>query len=195
MKSRTLVMVGMLVSLAFVCVSGRAVAQDAKAKAPAKAEAAAKAEAPSGQYKIGIVDQKRVLGGYTKVKEQYEKLQAEVDAKQKSIDAVSEQIQKAKDDYEKNKANMSLDEQRTKEGAIQSQFLDYQAELRKQQAEIDTKERILMEGVVTEIKQVVSEIGDAEGYHIILASKDTLYYTPTIDITEKVVDKLNSKAK
>jgi len=164
-------------------------AQDAKEKAPAKTEAS------SGQYKIGIVDQKEVLAKYKKVKEQYDKLQAEVTAKQDKIDAVSEQIQKAKDDYEANKAKMSLDEQRTKEGAIQSQFLDYQAELRKQQSEIDTKERILMEGVVTEIKAVVDEIGGAEGYHLILASKDTLYYTPTIDITQKVIDKLNSKAK
>jgi Skp family chaperone for outer membrane proteins len=153
---------------------------------------------PSGQYKIGVVNRKVVMEGYKKVKGEYEKLQAEVAERQKEIDKLSEKIQGEKEAYEKEKDSLTPAERAERENTIQSEYRQYQAELQTQQADIDSKERLMMKKFFAEIDEVIQKIGAEQGYHLILdgsgRTSAAIYFSPTIDISQKVVDALNSKS-
>lgn len=150
----------------------------------------------SGQYKIGVFDRKVVMEGYKKVEVEYNKLQEEVDERQKEIDKLSAQINKAKEDYEEIKDSLSTEERAEREAEIQNNYREYQSKLQTQQAEIDTKERLLMKKVFSEIDKAVEKIGNEQGYHLILeggaARTAVVWHSPTIDISQKVVEVLNS---
>jgi len=166
--------------------SNAAMAQDAKPEA-----------ASSGQYKIGVINRKQILEGYKKVKAEYEKLQAEVEKRQASIDELSKKIDDAKKAYEAEKEKLSPAERAEKETAIQNDYRDYQAKLASNQADIDTKEKTLMKAVFEEFDKAVEKIGANEGYHIILEGggrTGAVYFSTTVDISQKVVDALNSGA-
>ena len=179
-----------------VCVCILAGTEFAAAQKATDKSDAGKTATPAGLYKIGVVDRKAVLEKYSKVKAEYEKLQKEVEQRQGEIDKLSKKIQGEKDAYEAGKKDQSPAEQSEKEASIQSEYRQYQAELNTQQADIDSKERLLMKKVFAEIDEVVKKIGAGEGYHLILdgsSKTGAIYFSPTIDISQKVIDALNSK--
>ena len=152
----------------------------------------------AGQYKIGIVNRKAVMDGFKKARKQYEELQDEVNVMQKDIDRLSDKIQSAKDKYEEDKAAIASDEKADREDAIQSDYLEYQALLKTKQADIDSKELRLMKRLFGEIDEAVAKVGAEEGYHLILegganARSGVIYHSPTIDMSQKVIDVLNAK--
>jgi len=184
-----------MVAAAVFGFGGIAAAQQTPA-GDSKAGAQASASAPSSTLKIGVVNRKKVLEGYKKVKQEYDALQKEVETRQKDIDKLSERIQSAKDQYKAEKEKLSPEERSSREASIQSDYRQYRAQLETQQADIDSKERLLMRGVLTDIDEAVAQIGASEGYYLIFdgsKGSDTIYFSTTIDISQKVVDLLNSK--
>lgn len=206
-RAATRLLAGALVIIGLVFFMGVAVAQDKKEAAPKKTAAAQDkktaaaqdkktAAVPSGQYKIGVIDRKVVLDGYKKVETEYSKLQEEVDERQKEITKLSDQITADKEKYDEDKDSLSAEEKGEREAEIQNDYRNYQAKLQMQQAEIDSKERLLMKKIFGEIDKAVEKIGDKQGYYLILeggiARSGVIWYSPTIDISQKVVEALNS---
>ncbi len=184
MRSITAVFANACLAVLLLACSNAAVAEDAK---PATS---------SGQYKIGVINRKLILDGYKKVKAEYAKLQGEVESRQSKIDELSKKIDDAKKTYEAEKDKLAPADRAEKETAIQNDYRDYQTKLASNQADIDTKEKTMMKAVFAEIDEVVNKIGEDEGYHIILEGggrTGAVYFSPTIDISQKIVDALNSK--
>ena len=184
MRSLSAAFANVFLTVLLVLGSVAAMAQEAKPAANA-----------SGQYKIGVINRKQILDGYKKVKAEYEKLQAEVESRQAKIDELSSKIDAAKKAYEAEKEKLSPSERAERETAIQNDYRDYQAKLASNQADIDTKEKTLMKAVFEEIDAAVDAIGASEGYHIILEGggrTGAVYFSPTVGISQKVVDALNS---
>ena len=191
-----------------------ALAQGAKAKPAASAEtpkaapagtkaaeaAASAVPAPSAsgsgiQYRIGVVNRKQVLDKYNKVKDEYKKLQAKVDDEQKAITELSDKIEGMKKEYDDQKGSMTPEQRATKEADVQKEYGEYKSLLDKKQRVIDADEQLLMRTVLSEIDQVVSKIATEQGFHLVLegSGRSVIFYSPTIDITQRVVDALNSK--
>jgi outer membrane protein len=152
--------------------------------------------AAAGQYRIGVVSRQQVLKKYNKVKAEYEKLQGKVKTEQTDIDKLSDKIEGMKKDYEAQKETMTPEDRATKEAAVQKEYSQYRNMLATKQQEIDTEEQLLIRTVMAEVDQVVSKIATEQGFHLVLEGSSrsgVLYYSPTIDITQRVVDALNSK--
>jgi outer membrane protein len=166
--------------------------------APPAVDAAVPAAVPAaaGQYRIGVVSRQQVLKKYNKVKAEYEKLQGKVKTEQTDIDKLSDKIEGMKKDYEAQKETMTPEDRATKEAAVQKEYSQYRNMLATKQQEIDTEEQLLVRTVMAEVDQVVSKIATEQGFHLVLEGSSrsgVLYYSPTIDITQRVVDALNSK--
>ena len=175
-------------------------AAPAEAKPAEGAVAAVPAPSASGsgvQYRIGVVNRKQVLDKYAKVKDEYKKLQAKVDAEQGDIDKLSKKIEDMKKEYDDQKGSMTPEQKATKEADVQKEYGEYKSLLDKKQREIDADEQLLMRTVLSEIDQVVSKIATEQGFHLVLEGSSSrggvIFYSPTIDITQRVVDALNSK--
>lgn len=177
--------------------AGKSAASEAAPAPAAAASPATASSAPSGQYRIGVISRKDVLGKYNKVKAEYEKLKTKVDSEQTGIDTLSKKIEGMKEAYEKDKGTMAPDQRAEKEAEIQKEYSQYRSMLDQKQREIDTEEQRLMKTAVAEIDQVVAKIAEAGGYHLVLEGGNrgggVLYYSTTLDITQQVVDALNAK--
>ena len=90
---------------------------------------------------------------------------------------------------------MAPEQRANKEADIQKEYGEYKSLLDKKQRAIDADEQLLMRTVFSEIDKVVSKIATEQGYHLVLegGGRSVVFYTPTIDITQKVIDALNSK--
>jgi len=149
------------------------------------------------QYKIAVVDLQMLIKEYDKREQMYGELRAEVDKLQVDIDALSDKIEENKEKYDKNKDSMSDDEEFQLKTEIESDYADYQSELRKRQRIIDNKEEKVLKEVLRDIEKKIALVGSEENYHLILNAGGgtrggVLYHSPTIDITPKVLEKLNS---
>jgi len=178
----------MLMSVALAAVPQMVcLAQDADASAQAK-----------GGYKIGIVDRKRVFDNYNKQKDEYAKLQNDMKSMQAEIDNLSKKVQEAKDRYEANKDTMSPEQREALEQQIRADMVTYKSKYEQLQTEIDTRYAFLVRKIKEEIDEVVREVGAEENYHLILegdpkSASGVLYYASAIDMTSKVLDRLNAR--
>jgi len=198
-------LVGIAVLLAgSALVLGAARAQEkAPAKAPAREPAATKAvaEPAVGQYKIGVVNRKQAFDNYERQKQEFTALEAEVKEKQTEIDKLSELIKGEQKQYDDAKASGTMTpEQLTElEEKVKSDFRKYRADYDRLQKDIDSKHMSLIKRMKQDIDSAVAEIGNAENFHLILegdpnSPQGTLYYASSIDITPRVIERLNSKA-
>jgi Skp family chaperone for outer membrane proteins len=179
---------------------GQGYAQDAAAPA---GDVTAAAKVAPGSYKIGIVSRKDVFDKYNKTKTEYARLETEVKDLQKGIDDLSTKIEAAKKEYEAKKDSMSESERNDLEGKIKLDFQRYKSEFKAHQELVDGKEMTIVKKLFEEIDAAISKIGAEGGYHLVLDGSpaaapsginSVLYFSTTLDITQKVVDLLNSQA-
>jgi outer membrane protein len=212
-KSRRMLVLGMMLSLvmAFPAAAEKKVKDSTKEVTVTKDAAPAPAAAPAAKaaslesvpstgngYKIGVVNRKAVVKGYTKVANEYKKLEAEVNTRQVEITKLSDKIEGMKNDYEAKKKDMTPAERVEKESAVQVEFAKYKGELSKQQSEIDAKEGELMKAVLKEIDDAVKVVADKGAFHLILdgsTQAGPVFYSPTLDVSQQVIDILNANLK
>ncbi|MBI4557592.1 MAG: OmpH family outer membrane protein [Candidatus Hydrogenedentes bacterium] len=154
--------------------------------------------APSGQYKIGVVDRKKVFDEYNRQKEEMKKLQDQVEAEQKEVDNLVTPIEADKKRYEDNKDKMSDQEREALKDKIEQAARKYQTIYKEKQADIDSRTAKLLRSLKDEINQAISEVGARDNYHLIFeadpkSGTSVLYYSSTLDMTPKVIEYLNSK--
>ncbi|MGZ8497938.1 MAG: OmpH family outer membrane protein, partial [Candidatus Binatia bacterium] len=63
------------------------------------------------------------------------------------------------------------------------------------QQEIQLKEREMMQDILKELEGVVNEFGRAEKFTLILDRSQILFADQGVDITTKVIETFNSRAK
>ena len=79
------------------------------------------------EFKIGVVNTKKVFDNYEKQKVEYEKLRKAKDKAQKPIDELSDQITMDKEHYDAEKDKMDDDERPALEDKIQAALTRYRA--------------------------------------------------------------------
>jgi len=156
--------------------------------------------AGTGQFKIAVVDRKEVFDNYEKQKQEWGALEAEKKQLQDQIDTLSETITKDKERLESQGATMSEEQQQELRDKIETDYRKYQTEFKRLQGEIDSKSRKFFARMMEDIDAAVVAIGTSENYHLIFEADSksptsVLYYSETIDITSRVVARLNSKGQ
>jgi Skp family chaperone for outer membrane proteins len=152
------------------------------------------------QFKIGVVDLKEVFDGYEKQKDDYKSLENEMEELQKGIDEMRETLTKAEEEYEAQRDSMTHEEQQAREDAIESDRGKYRAEFTRRQKDLERRQNRVADNILKDIRAAVRELGAAENYHLILeagknAPTGVLYFSTTLNMTQKVVDHLNAKYK
>lgn len=147
------------------------------------------------ELKVGVVDLYRVLNESEEGKKAVNELQSMLDSRQKTLEEKQKKIQTLKEEYDKKKAVLSEDARKSKEEEIerlgrelQRTAADYQVELQKKQNEIT-------QSMLKEIRQIINEFAQKEGYSLILEKAEQLiiYTTKEVDITDKIIALFNQK--
>ena len=151
--------------------------------------------AVAADLKIGIVDLQRALnesGAGKKAKEQFK---GEFDRMQNGLKGEKDALDRLKDDLDKKSVVLSDDQRKTKMEDFERRRRDLRRKLEDSDAELRKKDQELTGSILKELAVVIQEIGEREGYTVILenSSSSVLYGSKSIDITDSVIKAFDAK--
>ena len=122
------------------------------------------------------------------------RLEKELANARKSTKAIENQLKKEKEKLDKDMPLLSEQKRAERIQLFQKKVLESQQQVEEKKAALQQKEEALMSPVVEKLKKIIAETAAKEGYTVVLAkTKDTLWVSPSIDITKKVSARFNKK--
>ena len=148
-------------------------------------------------FKIGVVNLKVCFDDYQRQKDEFDALTLEMTTLQTDLDVRLEAMNALRTQYDENRDTMSREELAELEEKIESERSSYNADFQKVQTDLARREDRVAESVYEDIRAAIEAVGNQQNYHLVLESgKNTnnglLHYSPTLDITQRVVDYLNA---
>lgn len=151
----------------------------------------------SAVEKIAVVDIQRVIFTSDTAKARQKQLQAEqgfveLQAKYDSIAADVKALQKK---IEAERDTMSRDQATETQKKMEYLRADYELVARKLQAEVQQLQGKIMEELQPQIQAALKELVEAEGVTLLLQREAVIFAAPTMDLTGKLLERLNAKTK
>ena len=148
--------------------------------------------AAENNFKLGVVDTQRVFENFAKAQEANEILQNAQDKLTNQLRDIQQQIDTMVERLEKQKLFLDAPETQALEADIGLKRQELQRELEIGQESIMAKREELLAPLTQEIEGLLQQVGESEGYSLILEKRlVTLYVDPKYDLTEKVLKLLN----
>lgn len=143
--------------------------------------------------KIGYVNAVKLIETAPQGEAALKTLEAEFGPREQELRTMRDEIRKLEDDIGKNGLVMKESERREKESAIR----DLQRNLKRSRDEMREDYNVRRNESLADLQRVVTkaivEIAKQEQYDLIL--QDSVYVSPSLDITEQVLEKLRNIAK
>ena len=143
--------------------------------------------------KIGVIDLQKILetsagGKYVQAELKKEKDKMESDLKKKGTD-----IEKISKRLERESMVMSKEMREEKMREQRIKINDFKTLQKKYRSNLQKLEGDLMNQLKIDIDAIVQEMGKKEGYLLIINKFGVIYSPNSIDVTDKVIGKLNTK--
>ena len=143
--------------------------------------------------KIGVIDLQKILetsaaGKYVQAELKKEKDKMEVDLKKKGTE-----IENIRKRLERESMVMGKEMREEKERESRIKINDFKTLQKKYRSDLQKLEGGLMNQLKTDIDEIVKGIGKKEGYLLIINKFGVIYSPNSIDVTDKVIGKLNAK--
>jgi outer membrane protein len=140
--------------------------------------------------KIGVVDIQKFQKKSKSFQNTSAKLRAKFDALQKKLDDERAALVKLEEDFKKQSMMLSLDAQEDKKRELDKKRRYYKYLYEELTIEMKDLEQEATSDVGKELEKVVKRIAEKEGYTLILEKRTLglLFFSSTIDITDRVVD-------
>jgi outer membrane protein len=142
--------------------------------------------------KIGILDLQRVLdtsipgkSAQEEIKRQKEKMEQELKKKGAEIEEIRKRL-------DRESMVMSREKREEKEREARIKLNDFKTLQKKYTIELQNLEKKLVSELRNEVFRLVEEIGKKEGYLLIINNFSVMYSPTSIDITDKLIQKLNA---
>jgi outer membrane protein len=145
------------------------------------------AAAPTGKF--GFVNTERILREAAPAQRSLKKIEAEFQRRDQELARMADQLKRMQEDLERNSVTMSETQRRTKErefGDINREFQRKQREFRE---DLNQRKNEELAQVVEHANRVIRQIAEQEKYDVIF--QDVVYFSPRIDITDKVIKALD----
>jgi outer membrane protein len=147
------------------------------------------------RIKIGYIDIQRVISESHAGKRAKERFQAQVKKAEADILKERQDIERLKSDLDKKGPLLKDEERRNLESDLQKRSVNLQRSMSDYQQDLQAKNNEMMSDILKELEKIVNEVGKAEKFTMILERSQILYSDQGIDITSKVIETYNSRAK
>ena len=152
---------------------------------------AARAEATSGS-KFGYVDLNRALNEVGEGKAAKAKLEADGKAKKQKLEMMQNDLKKMKEDLDKQRLILSADAMKEKETQFQQKFMELQKTSMEYEKQFGEAEASAIRPISEKLQRVIQQMGQEEGYTMIVPREMALYSPAGTDLTDKVIAAFNS---
>lgn len=147
------------------------------------------------RVKIGFIDIQRAISESQAGKRAKEKFQAQVKKAEAELLKEKQELERLKSDLDKKGPLLRDDERRNLEADLQRRYVNYQRSMTDYQQDLRQREGEMTGDILKQLEKIVSEVGKAEKFTLILERSQILYSDQGIDITNKVIEAYNSRAK
>jgi outer membrane protein len=141
--------------------------------------------------KFGFVNTERILRESAPALRAQKKLEAEFQKRDQELARMADQLKRMQDDLDKNAVTMSENQRRTREREFGDMNRDFQRKQREFREDANQRKNEELAQVVEQANRVIRQIAEQEKYDVIL--QDVVYFSPRIDITDKVIKALEGK--
>lgn len=151
--------------------------------------------AAAENLKIGGVNFQQALNDVEQGKRAKAALKSEFDAKQKKLDLQQAELKRMQEEIEKQKSVLSQDALVAKQKTFSDKYLELQKSMASYRDELVTKEAKMTGQILKNLKTLVAEVGQKEGFTLIVeTSQDAVLYAQVKeDLTTKVVSLYNQR--
>ena len=143
--------------------------------------------------KIGVIDFQKILETSVAGKA----IQAELKAKNESMAADLQkkgaEIENISKRLERESMVMSKEMREEKEREHRIKVNDFKSLQKKYRAELQKLQVQLMQKLQADLTDVTAEIGKKEGYLLIMDKRGVVYAPTSVDLTDKIIQRLNKK--
>jgi len=147
------------------------------------------------KIKIGFIDIQRVINDSQAGKRAKERFQAQVKKAEADVQKERADLERLRTDLDKKGPLLKEEERRSMEADFQKRSVNLQRTMGDYQQELQRKNNEMMADILKQLEQVVTEVGKAEKFTLILERSQILYSDQAIDITGRVIEVFNSRAR
>ena len=142
--------------------------------------------------KIGVIDLQKILEASASGKAIQNQLKKEKDKMEADLKKKGAEIENIRKRLERESMVMGKEKREEKERESRIKINDFKSLQKKYRVNLQKLEGKLMTQLKGDIDEVVGEMGKKEGYLLIVNKLGVVYAPNSIDITDKVIGKLNS---
>jgi len=146
------------------------------------------------ETKVGFVDTQKVVSSSKEAKAAEDKLNALLEKKREQFKPQQEQFAKLRQELETQLSVLSpeaLDERQIELTQLKNQI---ERDVQAAEEEVQIERRKALAPLLRKIQDVINEIGKQEGFSIIMERHvGVIYFSDSLDITDKVIEQLNQK--
>ena len=151
--------------------------------------------AAQDRAKIGFIDVQRAINESVAGKRARDRFQSQVKKAETDLVKEKQELERLKSEFDKKSPLLKDDERRNLEADLQRRAVNYQRAMGDQQQELRQKEGEMTGDILKELEKIVTEVGKADKFTIILERSQILYSDQATDITNKVIEVFNSRSK
>lgn len=147
--------------------------------------------------KIAVVDIQRVIftSEVAKARQQQAKTKPEFVELQAKYDSIAADVKALQQKIEAERDTMSREQATENQKKMEYLRADYELVSRKLQAEVQQLQGQLLEELQPKVQAALKELVDAEGVTLLLQRDAVIFAAPTLDLTGKLLERLNAKTQ
>jgi outer membrane protein len=139
------------------------------------------------EVKLAYVDIQRALNECNAGKNARATIRAEAESVQAKLKREQAQVQALKDELDKKGMLMAPDQRQHLADQLTRKMRDFRDDVQNARAELRQKDNELTGAIVSDLATVVGELGEKNGYTMVLEKNGLLWGLPSADITEQVI--------
>lgn len=152
--------------------------------------AAIAAQVSAQELRIGFVNSDRVLREAQPAQAAQQKLEAEFAKRNKDLEDTANRLKGLADRLEKDGAVMQEAERSRRQREVSELDRDFQRKRREFQEDLNQRRNEELASVLERANRTIRQIAEQEKYDVIL--QDAVYFSPRVDLTDKVIRALNT---
>jgi len=162
----------------------------AAAAAALAALLAVAATASAQDLKLGYVSSEKLLRDSAPAKAATQKLEAEFSKRDRELQDLGAKLKASADRFEKDAPVLSEADRARRQRELAELDRDLQRRQREFREDLNTRRNEELQGLLERAQRIVRRIAEQEKFDLIV--QDAVYFSPRVDITEKVLRELNT---
>lgn len=140
------------------------------------------------ETKIGFVNGQRVINESPQAAKAKKKIEKEFEKRNDDLQKMAKQLQSMQENLEKNAVTLSESDRRGKEREFNDVNREFQRKQREFREDLNLRQNEEMAAIYERANKVIKQLAEAEKFDLIL--QEAIYFSPRIDLTDKVLKAL-----